>query len=196
MSCRDFEQQIALYVGDDLSSSERDRTEAHLRECSSCRALAEDIRESQAIFKSMRQDIPDAAAFAQLRERVTGDVGRLGSMSWLERFLFGGLGRKAALAGLVLAIGGFATFRLTQPETASPRSLTVVESNTTPPRILSTRVYESQPPAAPPAPKRVRRSTPKTEVDASGDRAEQVPMKFLTDDPNIIIYWLVDEKGD
>jgi hypothetical protein len=40
---------------------------------------------------------------------------------------------------------------------------------------------------------RVRR--PKA-APARPEPREQVTIKLLTDDPNIIIYWIVDEKGD
>ena len=43
----------------------------------------------------------------------------------------------------------------------------------------------------------VRRRTPAAApLPESTEAPKQVAIKLLTDDPNVIIYWLVDEKGD
>ena len=105
-NCRDFEQLIALYVEEDLLAVERSRVEAHLRECSSCWDLTEDLKESQSVFKLIRQDILDATALSALRERVLSEVTGVESMTWFERFVFGGLRRKAALASIALVVAG------------------------------------------------------------------------------------------
>jgi len=50
--------------------------------------------------------------------------------------------------------------------------------------------------ARPPAVKpRVRRQRPAT-VLQNQELQQQVTIRLVTDDPNVIIYWLGDEKGD
>ena len=187
MSCSKYEQLIALYVEDDLSTAERGRVKAHLQECSDCWDLAEDLRQSQSVFKSIRQDVPDATALAALRGRVLSQVGARESMTWFERVLFGGLRRKVAIAGfamVVLVSGG-----VWMAEKGRPPAVTVERA---PSAVVPAPVSDPQPtpPAPRPQPRRVPRPAPPAE------ETTQVAIKFVTDDPNVIIYWLVDEKGE
>jgi hypothetical protein len=191
--CSDFEQLIALYVEEDLSVPERGRVEVHLKECSSCWDLAEDLKESQAVFKSIREDVPDATALSVVRERVLGEVGELHAMTWFERFVFGGLRRKAALASIALFLAGSGALWMSRTPDVVPA----------PPVIVVVPPVPDLPPETAPvpvAPRRVRPRVPEPApvlvAAAPPEEPKQVAIKFLTDDPNIIIYWLVDEKGD
>jgi hypothetical protein len=191
--CSDFEQLIALYVEEDLSGPDRGSVEVHLKECSSCWDLSEDLKESQAVFKSIREDVPDATALSVVRERVLSEVGELHSMTWFERFLFGGLRRKAALASIALFLVGSGALWMSRTPDVVPA-----------PPVMVIVPPVPDPPLEPPAPARVprvvRRRVPEPPpvlvAGASAEEPKQVAIKFLTDDPNIIIYWLVDEKGD
>lgn len=197
MNCSDLEQLIALYVEEDLSTVERSRVEAHLKKCSGCWDLAEDLKESQAVFKSIRQDVPDATTLSALRERVLSEVNGLESMTWFERFLFGGLRRKAALAGIaVVLVGSGAMWLARSPRVVSekPRVAAVdpLPSVVVPAPVLD----EFRQAPAPPRPRTKRTLQPAQVPQLSTDERKQVAIKFLTDDPNVIIYWLIDEKGD
>jgi hypothetical protein len=194
--CSDFEQQIALYVEEDLSGPDRGRVEAHLKACSSCWDLAEDLKESQAVFKSIREDVPDATALSVVRERVLSEVGELHSMTWFERVVYGGLRRKVALASIALfLVGAGALWLVREPaDVPAPPVVAIVPPV---PEI------QPEPPAPVPASRRVRRRAPEPPpvlvaetAPREAEEPKQVAIKFLTDDPNIIIYWLVDEKGD
>jgi hypothetical protein len=189
--CSDFEQLIALYVEEDLSGPERGRVEGHLKKCSSCWDLAEDLKESQAVFKSIREDAPDATALSVVRERVLSEVGELHAMTWFERLLFAGLRRKVALASIALFLLGSGVLWLVREPGVVPAP---------PVLVIVPPVPDIQPePSAPaPRPRLARRRVPEPPpvLVAAVEEPKQVTIKFLTDDPNIIIYWLVDEKGD
>ena len=183
--CSDFEQLIALYVEEDLSGSERGRVEAHLRECSSCWDLAEDLKESQAVFKSIRQDIPDATALSSLRERVLSEVSGLEPRTWFERLIFGGR-RKAALASIAVVLIGASVLRMTRPTGAAGVVRNPDAHRQSPPlAVLATPPQEE-----------VTKSVPAPAPAVVTEEPKQVAIKFVTDDPDVIIYWLVDEKGD
>jgi len=83
MSCS-FAALVALHVEGDLDESERQRVESHLRTCPDCWDLAEDLRESQAIFKSIRQDVPNQAMLSAVRARVLEDVAGIESGGWFS----------------------------------------------------------------------------------------------------------------
>ena len=192
MSCSNFERLIALYVEDDLSASERGQVKAHLQECSDCWDLAEDLRQSQALFKTVRQEVPNSTALSVLRERVLSEVSGLESTTWFERLL-GGLRRKTALAGAALAMVGIGAFWMTRSPHVDPVEPTVVTVEPAPAAVVPVRAPEPVRVSVPvrPAPKRVPRPAPRPD-----EETRQVAIKFVTDDPNVIIYWLVDEKGD
>jgi hypothetical protein len=190
-NCSDFEQLVALYVEEDLSDADRVRVQGHLKECSSCWDLAEDLKESQAVFKAIRQDVPNATALSALRERVLSEVGDMASMTWFERLFFGGMRRKAALASVALVmVGSGAVWLSRRPDVIPPPPAIVVVTPVPEPQL--------EPRAPEPAPKPVlrRKPAPDPVLVAAKEEPRQVAMKFYTDDPNVIIYWLVDEKGD
>ena len=199
MKCSDFERLVALYVEEDLHEAERASVEAHLRTCSTCWDLAEDLKESQSVFKAIRQDVPAAAALSNLRERVMSEVEGLQSASWFERLFPGAFRRRAALAGVLVLVAGYGVWQFARVPAAGPASVPQVPVQTAasrppapvvvaPPMVAETKA---------PAPKRVRRKAPGlVPLPASEQAPQQVTIKLLTDDPNVIIYWLVDEKGD
>ena len=106
-----------MHVEGDLDESERQRVESHLRTCAECWDLAEDLRESQAIFKSIRQDVPNQAMLSAVRARVLEDVAGMESGGWFSRFFLFGFRQRATLAGIALLIvGGSALWLARKPE--------------------------------------------------------------------------------
>jgi hypothetical protein len=195
MSCHEFEGLIALHVEGDLDDAERRHVEAHLRSCVACQSLAEELRESQTAFKSMRQDVADQSALSSVRARVLVDIGDMESGSFFERLFWGGFGQRATLAGIaVLLMGGagiwFSSVRHVPSEPAEPPVVVV--------RVPVTEqepAVELAPPPPRPAVKLPRRHRPRP-VAVPEEPQPQVTIRLLTDDPNVIIYWLGDEKGD
>ena len=193
MSCS-FEALVALHVEGDLDESERQRVESHLRTCSECWDLAEDLRESQAIFKSIRQDVPNQAMLSAVRARVLEDVAGMQSGGWFSRFFPFGFRQRATLAGIaLLIIGGGALWLGRGPEAPVvppppvAASLQVAPETVTPPVALPV----SRPPAA-----KLRVQRPRPATVPQDQEPQQVTIRLVTDDPNVIIYWLGDEKGD
>jgi hypothetical protein len=192
---------MALYVEGDLSASDLQRVEKHLRECAGCWDLAEDLRESQALFKTMREEAPDDGAVFALRERVLADVDGLQPMTWFGRLLFGQTGRRAALASIALIVAaGSAMWLMRVPATSDPpatsESIADRHPVISPPQEVAEPLNAAPtPPVAPRKPE--RQPARRVPVSASTPvETKQVAIKFVTDDPDIIIYWLVDEKGD
>jgi len=70
MNCKWSEKDIALFVERDLAEPRAREIEAHLASCAACRKVAADLAESQALFKSLKQDNVSAAALSSLRSRV------------------------------------------------------------------------------------------------------------------------------
>jgi anti-sigma factor RsiW len=172
MSCSKFETDIALYAGGDLPAGQIARIELHLAECADCRALAEELRE---LVTGLRDEPLEDAMVAQIHQRVMAEAGGAG------------FSLRAALAPLLALAAALvlATVLLWpghSPKHAPVAPIAQVEpSHITPPpdtnivpvrhRVVRRR---RRAPAAQPGP--------------------PLLVQFVTDDPNIVIYWLVNQK--
>jgi anti-sigma factor RsiW len=196
MSCHEFEGLIALHVEGDLDETERQRVEAHLRACSECQSLAKELGESQAAFKSMRQEVADQSALSSVRARVLADVAAMEGGSLFDRLFWGGFRQRATLAGIaVLVLGGAGLWFISgwhiPRDLAEPPVVEVRAPVPGPESVVEVASPSPQKPAARPQ----RRQRPRPAA-VREEYQPQVTIKLLTDDPNVIIYWLGDEKGD
>src|SRR5262245_20386026 len=196
MSCHEFEGLIALHVEGDLDETERQRVEAHLRSCLECQSLADELRESQAAFKAMRQEVADHSALSSVRARVLADIDEMEAGSLFERLFWGGFRQRVRLASIaLLLVSGAALWFSVDRETPSapPDPVGVARMPAPEPELAGE-------PATPPPPKPAirppNRQRPPRPVVAPSEPQPQVTIRLLTDDPKVIIYWLGDEKGD
>ena len=216
MNCTSLEHSIALYVEGDLRESERAKVASHLQACATCSELADALLASQAIVKDLRRQMPHPSEISEVRQRVLNEVGDLqpapGWVLAMHRLIFAGLRRKTAIAGVVLAVlvtgGVWFHHESATVDRPSQPTIQVAQFESPSAAVLS----EILPPAASAAPRIEKQvQTRKELVDVKLDPAvvlppdapaaevtqvAQIPMKFLTDDPNIIIYWLPTDKGD
>jgi len=205
--CGFSEERLALFVEDDVAPAERGEIETHLAQCAECREFAAELQESQTIFKSIREDIVTPLALTEVRGRVLAGI----ESSWmlrLERLLFAGLRWRYALAGLVFVLMVSALYqRLSPPDTGGvpePTSHQAREGRSvaTPPPALTSPAAPDKAPTQPPLLSqegnkrpRMRKPQPAPAVAQPAKEPRQVLVKLLTDDPNIVIYWLIDEKN-
>jgi hypothetical protein len=215
MKCTAYENQIALYVEADLSASDRRRVETHLQSCTACNALAEDLRESQSMFKALRAATVNSSDLAGVRERVLNEVGGLepapGWVVTMHRVFFAGMRRRNAIAGVLLAalISGsvwYSHMRIVH-EVREEAPVDVAKFETPVPIGLQTvaqpsgetpRIVKSAEPLeiADVLPAEAAEVQVVEELVPPESQVSQIPMKFVTDDPDIIIYWLPSDKGD
>jgi len=178
MNCEKFELPIALYVEGDLTSVEACAVELHLAACESCREFAVEMRASQAALKMLRNEYVDASAFEQVRVNVLAARSRSWrSVAWP---------RYAIAAGIVIALlSGWLMRRQADhtvvgvqsvhPILPAPPSQPVIQPRQ--PKVLAARVR-----------RRPRRQAPRF-------KSEPLVVKMITDDPQVVIYWLVDQNG-
>lgn len=174
------EKDIALYVENDLPELQRFDLEAHLEQCEACAALAAELRESQLVFKSLRSDMVNATALAEVRGKILNQV----AAARPPRFWFLRLRRGFALAGVALFV---VVLMNLWREPKDPPARTV--------GMVSDRPVRSE--TAPTVVKHVRNTKARRHrnTKAVPPEQKQVVVKLLTDDPNIVIYWLVDQNG-
>ena len=182
MSRHKFEPLIALYVENDLAAAEAQAVESHLAACDACRKFAAEMRESQEALKALRTEFVDDAVLLQVRTEV------LSAASHRQRVV--AWPRYAIAAGLVLAMmaGWLWQMRPMEPKARLE------------PRPIAANVFAPLLPVVVPAPQarthtgvaRVRRHRPQA---APVFKSEPLVVKMITDDPQVVIYWLVDQNG-
>lgn len=174
MSCAKFECLIALYVESDLAETEERLVEAHLESCPSCQEFAADIRESQTALKELRMDFVEEPALQEVRAEV---LSRLSiprkTAAWPNYAV-------AAMLLIGLWTGWLWRARPAADLDVQPRAAVIAPPHT----ILPVR---QRPHTA-----RVSR---RRRQPAAKFQSEPLVVKMITDDPQVVIYWLVSQNG-
>lgn len=191
MRCEDLGERIALHVTGDLPPRQAARVEAHLARCSRCQELADGFRRTARALESLGAEGADERASREVRSRVLerlrrGDaVPRPGSAPWRWAVAAG------VLLSLTLAIAHRA--RHTDPP---PCPGPIIPGVGVPPPTVASAAAVDRPPAKPSS--RHRRAAGSAEASRGKEvttAREPMVVKLLTDDPEVVIYWLVGENG-
>jgi Putative zinc-finger len=192
MSCDAFEELIALDAGDDLAPAEAARVRAHLDACASCRELARNVAESRAALKALSEDAPDEDALAPWRRNLMARIEaapRRPALGW-------GWAWAAAVAMALLALLVLRTI----PRHAPPPP--AVLAHVTPPAIPPALLARVALPAIPPAPPSIEPRPARPAHPGARHRRAPTPapepllVKLETSDPNVVIYWILEGKGN
>ena len=195
------EERLALYAGGDLSEKDAAEVERHIRTCAACAVLVEELRDAQAIFKSFRDDSVTPEALAAVRTQVFDKVGRVEASRWLdiERLLFAGF-RRYALAGVAVAVLAAGLVWYSRPPALpnhEPERVATVMPSPAGNVAVPTRPEVKSAAAVRPVQHVRRHTATRTKpTRAVVEAPRQIVMKIVTDDPNVVIYWLFNEKGD
>ncbi len=184
MNCREWEEAIALYAGGDLDApahrATRLEVERHLAECPGCQIFAGGMIECLEAMRAGHREEIAPAHFTALRSRV---LARLQPAPWWRRrWLRGAALAAVALCALWLAMAD-RTIRRPVP----------------PPQVALAR------PRAPfltmpvrPAPPRgvLRKTGPPPRASKPAPPEEPLTVQIVTDDPDVVIYWVTNPKGE
>jgi anti-sigma factor RsiW len=176
MTCRDWEERIALHAGGDLPAADAAELETHLAACEDCRGVAAAYGAGIELLREAHREPLGEAHYAAVRARVLSELQRDRRPVW-RRIWVGGLVAVAAAAVLLLWPRPvhtperieMAAMRPAAPHTDEPRP--VAPARAVHPRRAVARAVVSEPEKRP---------------------AEPLVVKLLTDDPNVIIYWIAD----
>lgn len=191
--CPEWQERVALHAGLDLTPAETYDVELHLAQCANCGYFAAQLR---ADLRALRDDHakPIAPAhYTALRARVMERVRvEQNAVPWLRLTWAAAF----AAAALFLLVSPRPTPRppiakqqlATRPLVSSLDSShdRAVPRNPRLRRVASSRRRKKQPPilvarvVGPPAP----------------SQNQPIVVKLLTNDPNIVIYWITDPKGE
>jgi anti-sigma factor RsiW len=184
MSCSQFEELIALYIEGDLPERNIRPVEEHLKLCPACREFAEELTASQSALKALGSEPVDEALYSQMRQRVLTEIGARQATAW-PIWVYA----LAASCMVVLAVWAFLEHRPAQPprEEAAHISRPQDSRPAEPaPRLIVPRLLPRT--RGPARPRTVAVETPVS--------AEPLLVKLITDDPDVVIYWLIDKNGD
>jgi len=171
MNCAKFEPLIALYVESDLPASEASVVETHLEGCAECREFAAEMRDSQAALKALRTDFVEEVVFQEVRAEVLNRVSMPRKQAAWPRY---------AIAAMLLMGLWVARLRFVRPAASlnvEPRAAVIA----TPPVTTVSAPHH-----------RVR--SPRV-TRRRAFKSEPLLVKIVTDDPQVVIYWLVDQNG-
>ncbi len=202
MNCAEFEERIALFVENDLSDAEVTAVDLHLESCAQCREFAAELRESQAMLKALRREPIDDAVFGDVRGKVIRRVSNARPAPMWPKY---------AVAAMLLVMLAAAALWRTRP--ASTVGVPAVTAHVGPgPALSLPRTTESKHDAPQIAKMTVRHRQQKNRPNANVSLArknmqqmrpahpravnsEPLVVKLLTNDPEVVIYWLVDQNG-
>jgi len=212
MSCAEYQEMLALHISGDLPGHQARRLEAHLQTCDECRALEAKLREGrQALIALAAAEVAPASVRGEVLERIADERRRL---AWFPDWKLAGAAVAALLLlALVLAqlIPGPETTPLSAdagpvipapvpeaPVPEAPVTEPVAEPVPEPVALAAPEpaamIAESPMPAKHPQQPAAPRGP---EPEATTAPPESVTVKMLTDDPDIVIYMLVNgEEGD
>jgi hypothetical protein len=223
MRCKAWEERIALLAGGDLAGAEAAEVQRHLAECAGCREAAAGYAWSLGLAKEAHEEPIAPAHYAAVRARVMAELEQGWRPFWRRPWAWGLAAAAVLILVFALPVGrtSRSRFRGKPPETAADgyRPATPTESDGRADLLGARQAGKEEEALAgaegrSPAPHRPRRrivAAAKQEgrrtQDTSGyptqvrlgspaPHREAVTIKLLTDDPNVIIYWIADAEGD
>ena len=183
MTCSDWQFRIA-------SESEDPALAEHLNDCEACREFARDLAENAAALRSIAVD---PKAYTAVRARVLASVRPRRRFAWLWA-------ASAAAAACAVVVW----FAILLPSPAPPNIAHIAPPGEAsaplrPPlgmgdpwQAAKTRVIVPRPLAS----GSHRRTRPGSLIAQAPAQESLTAIKLLTDDPNVVIIWLVEKKGD
>ena len=176
MHCKDWEERIALHVGGDLPAAESSAVERHLGECSGCQVLWSGMKESLELLHRAHAEPLPPASYTAVRGRVMAELaaGRRVWWRWAA-------GLAAAVVVMLVALAVWQE----RPVPPLPRLAMAVPA--APPLAYargSERSHDSQP-------SHDRKGVVPTHRSPTVPRRPLL-VRLVTDDPNIVIYWIAD----
>lgn len=166
MNCKDWEERIALHVGGDLPAAEAAEVERHLAACDGCREAAAAFGRGLELLREAHQEPLEPAPFTAVRARVLAQLELKRRPLWAY-----GLVAAAVMLLVLLAL---------RPGRAPRPQVMLVMPPPPPPKEMPVIVGQGRA-----LPGRVKRA-------GRGPAQQPLLVKLVTDDPNVVIYWIAD----
>jgi predicted anti-sigma-YlaC factor YlaD len=185
MNCREWEERLALYAGGDLGAAENAQVERHLHDCAGCQMFLSGLRQGLQVLQEVHGEEPPPAYFAAVRARVLAEVSGEPRFRWVRRWA---LGCAMAAVAVLLVVSTWPgrrpgpapqVARVTPPVEAAPAPAAVAAA----PQRVTRAIH------------RARRPRPER-APAPAPPARPLVVKLVTDDPDVVIYWITETRGE
>jgi anti-sigma factor RsiW len=178
MNCQEWEERIALYAAGDAGAADAGETERHIAGCAECRVFWSELKQSLEWMREAHQEEIAPAHYAAVRARVMAQL-ETGRAAWWKQVWVYGVGIAAAVVVVMIAV---------RPHVDGPPSAAVK------PAVVEIaadagRGAGSRPGGLPHREVGRRKRLPHRQ-------AETILVKLETDNPDVVIYWIAEKKGD
>jgi len=183
MTCRDWEERIALHAGGDLPAADAAEVEAHLAACEDCRGVAAAYGAGIELLREAHREPLGEAHYAAVRARVLSELQQDRRPVW--RWIWVG-GLAAVAAALILL--------LWPKPVQTPARIEIAAIHPAAPQIEEPKPVAPAPVMRPRRAASLVRLVPREAAVSEPEKrpAEPLIVKLLTDDPNVVIYWIAD----
>lgn len=180
MNCKDWEERVALHVGGDLAAADAAAVDRHLAECAGCHMLWAGIKESLEMLQGAHAEAEAPGIYTAVRGRVLAELAVRNV--WWRRGWFVSLAPAVLAAAVVAMVVGLANWPGPKVEMPPPRVVAVIPPA---PSAQALRAVLARP--LPHKPRVVA-------AEQAGKPQPRQPLmvRLVTDDPNVIIYWIAD----
>lgn len=181
MNCGDWEERIALFAGGDLGPAQASEVERHVAECAGCQMLLSGLRQSLELLRAAHAESVEPGHLAAVRARVLSQIEHQHRPFWRKAWVYA-----VAAAAVVLWV-------VARPG-VKPRPTVAM--------VTPQRQAAVAPPIAPPVEAAAARPAPGRRKPAAKavlpelKPAETVLVKLETDNPDVVIYWIAESKGE
>lgn len=210
MTCSRWEKMVALYTGGDLADTKAHRVERHIAGCASCRELAESLSADRAVLARLDAGAAEDIELGSVRGAVLEELAenrRAGAeaLSWSRVALAAAAVVLVVLSVVVVEVFERRGARIAEvtpgvAERAEKPTLAVPGNDLATPSLPASDdpAFVSPSPRAEPFTRVARAGPPAVRPAAAGPSVPTEPMvmKILTDDPEVVIYWIVEAKGE
>ncbi len=194
MNCRGWNPHIALFVEGDLDPEMARQLETHLRACVECWSFFQSLRETQSEIRQIRNDVIETSSLNRVRSNVLLHVRAIdGRRTWLDRagiWLWGGYRWRYAVLGCVAFV---LVAVMMWRESSTPVRLQEIAAAIPPVAEVPKSAEVAVPISIKKVPNARRRMKP-VQTEAPTPKPDTL-VQILTDDPNVVIYWLIDQTG-
>lgn len=175
--CSEWRERVALAAGGDLEPAERSAVDRHTAACAPCAEMLAGLEQALGLLHEAHAEPIADAHFAAVRARVLAQIDARRRRRWLWAAAF-------TTAAVLLALFSYKPAPIPRPP------LVAVAAPPAPP--LAQRPNRSLTVAAP-----VKRHAVTRAASLSKrylPPPEPITVKLITDDPDVVIYWLGDPK--
>jgi hypothetical protein len=183
MNCQEWEERIALYAAGDAGAGEAGETERHIAGCAGCQAFWRELQQSLEWLREAHREPIAPAHYAAVRARVMARM-KSGHAPWWKQVWVYGVG----IAAVVVA----ALMMLPRPHAQSPQVAMVMPAAVE--RTTDAGQGAGSRPGGLPHQAVGRRGALRARPPHR--QAETILVKLETDNPDVVIYWIAEKKGD